>query len=132
VPLRDPGSYRDKSADWLDFFARARRRELSGLITPDLIREHCEDPRGGESRHSAALQDVLNYLHNQPMDGKAFVYASVPYQKYYLGTMRVRGTAPTIMTDREFSDEREAVHALFIRRLESLGLIASADEGDGR
>ena len=129
MPLRDPGGYRDKSADWLDFFARQRQRELSIAITPELIQEHREDPRGGESRHSPALQDVLNHVHNQPTDGKTFVYVAVPYQKYYLGIMRARGTAPTIMRDREFSSEQEAIHALFVHRLESLGLLTDAREG---
>ena len=129
MPLKDPASYRDKSADWMSFFLQARRRELAGLITPELLREHHEDPRGIKSRHSPALQDVLNFLHNQPTDGKSFVYVAVPYRKYCLGTLRVRGAPPTIMANREYGDEREAIHALFVYRLSSLGLIASAGAG---
>jgi hypothetical protein len=132
MPVKDPASYRDRNTDWLKFFAHARRRELSNLITPDLLREHHQDPRGISSRHSAALQDVLTYLQNQPIEGKSFVYAAVPYQKYYLGTLHVRGTPPSIVTDREYGDEREAVHALFAHRLASLGLRDPADAGGDR
>jgi len=123
VPLQNPNGYADKTADFMAFFAEAKRRELRPLVTPALLAEHAEDPRGDRSPHSAALQDVLNYLHGQPTDGKSFAYAEVPYQRYRVGLLRGRGKAPTLDDPREFATEREAVHAVFLQRLVALGLL---------
>jgi hypothetical protein len=123
VPLQNPRGYADKTADFMAFFAEAKRRELRPLVTPALLAEHAEDPRGDRSPHSTALQDVLNYLHGQPTDGKSFAYAEVPYQRYRVGLLRGRGKAPTLDDPREFATEREAVHAVFLQRLVALGLL---------
>lgn len=130
VPVRNPNDYRDKTADFMDFFARTRRRELAPLIDAALLAEHCEDPRGGDTPHSAALQDVLNHLHYMPTDGKSFAYAEQPYRQYRLGVMRARGTPPTVHDDRVFTSEREAVHAVFMERLAKLGLIDAGNAGE--
>lgn len=127
MPLTHPDDYRDKTADWLALFARKRREALAPLVNEALLREHAEDPRGGDTPHSFALQDVLNYVHNLPTDGKSFAYAEVPYQRYRVGITRARGTAPTLLDAREFASEREAVHAVFLQRLEALGLLASGE-----
>ena len=123
MPLRNPNDYRDKTTDWLALFAAKRREALAPLVTPALLREHEQDPRGGDTPHSFALQDILNYVHNMPTDGKSFAYAEVPYQRYRVGIMRARGSAPTLSDAREFASEREAVHAVFLERLEALGLV---------
>ena len=128
MPLKDPGDYRDRTADWLQFFAQTRQRQLAPLVTPALIAEHAEDPRGGDTQHSHALQDVLNYLHYMPVDGKSFAYAVVPYQEYKLGIMRARGNAPLLGDQRTFSSEREAVHAVFMQRLVQMGLLPDEAE----
>lgn len=127
MPLKDPRDYRDRTADWMQRFAEIRQRQLAPCVTPALIAEHAEDPRGGDTPHSHDLQDVLNYLHYMPVDGKSFVYAAVPYQTYKLGIMRARGNAPLLADSRTFSSEREAVHAVFMQRLGQMGLLA----GDG-
>jgi len=129
MPLRDPNDYRDKTADWLALFAEKRRRALAPLVTPALLREHEEDPRGGDTPHGFALQDVLNYLHGMPIDGKSFAYAEVPYRRYRLGLMRARGNAPSFPDERVFDSERAAVHAVFLERLRTLGLM-SGGEGE--
>jgi branched-chain amino acid transport system permease protein len=128
MPVRNPNDYRDKTADFMDFFNRARVRELAPLVDTALLVEHAEDPRGGDTPHSAALQDVLNHLHYMPTDGKSFAYAEVPYQRYRLGILRARGTPPSILEDRVFASEREAVHAVFLQRLTQMGLL---DGGKG-
>ena len=128
MPIRDPNKYRDKTADWMTFYTKTRCRELKPTVTPALLAEHAEDPRGGASRHSPALQDVLNFVHAEAIDGKAFAYAEVPYQKYRLGILRGRGVAPEIRRDRAFKTEREAVHAVLLERLGTLGLLPKAAE----
>jgi hypothetical protein len=122
MPIRDPGKYRDKTADWSEFFYRVRQQELTPLVTDALIAEHRDDPRGISKRHSYALQDVLNHMHGVPIDGKTFVFAVVPYQEYRIGILHSRGVEPTILQERAFSTEDEAVHAVFLQRLESLGI----------
>ncbi|MCC7122157.1 MAG: hypothetical protein IT493_11425 [Gammaproteobacteria bacterium] len=128
MPLRNPNDYRDKTADWLAFFANRRRQALAPLVTPALVREHEEDPRGGDTPHGFALQDVLNYVHNMPTDGKSFAYAEVPYRRYRLGIMHARGHTPTFPDDRVFTSEREAVHAVFLERLCTLHLTTDAED----
>lgn len=123
MPLRKPTDYADKTADWLSFLATVRQRELKPLITPALLAEHAEDPRGDKTPHSAALQDVLNYLHGLPTDGKSFAYAELPYQRYRVGILRGRGNAPSLDDPREFATESECVHAVFLQRLVALALL---------
>ncbi len=129
MPLLDPNDYRDKTADWLALFAEKRCRALAPLVTPALLREHEEDPRGGDTPHGHALQDVLNYVHNLPVDGKSFAYAEVPYRRYRLGLMHARGDAPSFPDERVFDSERAAVHAVFLERLRTLGLMSDAEDG---
>lgn len=127
MPLRNPNDYRDKTADWLALFAEKRRQALATRVTPALLREHAEDPRGGDTPHGFDLQDVLNYVHGMPIDGKPFAYAEVPYRRYRLGVMHARGAAPTFPDERVFDSEREAVHAVFLERLRALGLVTDAE-----
>ncbi len=128
MALRNPNDYPDKTADWLALFAHKRRQALAPLITPALLDEHAQDPRGGETPHSFALQDVLNYVHNMPTDGKSFAYAEQPYQRYRLGIMSARGVAPRFPDDLAFASEREAVHAVFLERLRALGLVSDGEQ----
>lgn len=127
MPLKDPARYRDKTLDWMAFFAQARRAALRPLITPALIAEHAEDPRGQDTPHSQALQDVLNYLHNMPTDGKSFAYAEAPGNCYRVGVMQARGHGPVFPDDKTHDTERAAVHAVFLQRLRALGLMDSGE-----
>lgn len=122
MPIEEPTKYQDKTGDWMAFFNEVRSRELSAMLTPEIIAEHKDDPRGQETRHSEVLQQILNHIHNLPTDGKSFVYAEVPHHKYKMGIMHARGIAPTIFHDTVYSNEKEAVHAVFLQRLEQLGI----------
>lgn len=127
MPLKEPTRYRDKTMDWMAFFAEARASALRPLITRELLAEHAEDPRGEDTPHSQALQAVLNYLHNMPTDGKSFAYAELPYQRYRVGVMQARGMSPVFQEDRVYASEREAVHAVFLQRLKAHGLLDSGE-----
>ena len=125
--LSDPASCRDKTLDWLSYFSTSRRDALAPLVTPELIAEHKNDPSGSLARHSPALQEVLIYVRNQPVDGKPFAYAEEPYRKYRkyrIARMRGRGSAPEILDDEIFTVERDAIHAVFLHRLRWLGLLS--------
>lgn len=122
MPIDDPTKYTDKTDDWMTFFHNVRRRELSSMISAEVIAAHREDPRGQDTRHSEALQQLLNHIHNMPTDGKSFVYAETPHAVYKLGIMHARGLPPTIFHDTIYPTEKEAVHAVFLQRLEQFGI----------
>jgi len=122
MPLSDPRRYRDKTADWMRWFSAERKRRLAALVTPALIAEHAADPRGGDTPHSAALQEVLIALRSAPTVDKPFAYIEIPYRRYRLGRMQGRGRAPVILPDKSYDSERAAIHAVFLARLAWLGL----------
>jgi hypothetical protein len=130
MPVIDPRRYRDKTVAWSEFFLRQRAVELAPLVTPAVLAEHLADPRGARRAHSHALRQLLDFIHNQPTDGKSFAYAAVPYAEYKLGVMGAHGTPPTIADDEVHASEREAVHAVLLERLQRLGLLpAGGQEG---
>ena len=130
MPVVDPLRYRDKTVAWWEFFLRQRAAELAPLVTPEVLAEHLADPRGANRPHSHALRQVLDFIHNQPTDGKSFAYMVKPYTDYRLGVMQARGTAPTIEDDVAYASEREAVHAVFLERLRRLGLLTADSTGE--
>jgi hypothetical protein len=77
---------------------------------------------------------VLNYFRNRPIIGKEFVYAVRPYEEYKVGVVTGRGEPAAMLDDRTFATEEEAVHAVFLRRVEKLrgSLETPADKGDDR
>ncbi|MGE0485228.1 MAG: hypothetical protein AB7Q81_13895 [Gammaproteobacteria bacterium] len=128
MPVTDPRRYCDKTIAWSAFFLHQRAAELAPLVTAEVLAEHLADPRGALGPHSHALRQILDFIHNQPTDGKSFAYAAVPYAEYKLGVMGARGTAPTIVDDETWASEREAVHAVFLERLRRLGLLPALDQ----
>ncbi len=84
------------------------RRELRALIDEDLIDEHRRQPLG---RHSDALERVLNYFRRPPRYG---LYARVPCREFVVIRLPVRpGAGPEAVDDVVYTDENEAMHAVF-------------------
>ncbi|MGR8920879.1 MAG: hypothetical protein ACU85V_14790 [Gammaproteobacteria bacterium] len=131
MPVRNPGGYPDKSLEWTQRFLRRRAAELAPLVDDALLEEHRADPRGEQQRHSHALKQILDFIHNQPADGKSFAYAAKPNEEYRVGIMHERGREPTILDDVVYASEREAVHAVFLERLRRLGLLLAEDAVPG-
>ncbi|MFT4583743.1 MAG: hypothetical protein ACI915_001842 [Gammaproteobacteria bacterium] len=125
MPITNPRHYSDKTVAWTAEFLRRRALELAPLITSALLEEHAKDPRGTYTPHSYELKQVLDFIHNQPTDGKSFAYAVLPYAQYRLGIMRGRDVAPSIDDTTNYTSEHEAVHAVFLERLKTLGLLPS-------
>ena len=130
MPIVDPRRYRDKTAVWTTDFLRRRAAELAPLVDAALLEEHRTDPRGQHTPHSAALKQVLDFIHNQPTDGKSFAYAATPYADYCVGVMHAREQAPSFPDETRYDSEREAVHAVFLERLRRFGLLPAATAGD--
>lgn len=115
----------DRQAEVAKRFDAGTRRRVLSLISDRLIAEHAEDPRG---RHSAELQEVLNYLRRAALP-KAYVVVAVEHWcDYRVGTLRPLESDRTRLTPRfeeapSFRTEREAMHEVFVRRLRDLELV---------
>ena len=115
--------FRDREADWGAVFNAQRRERLKPLITEELLSEHAADPRGLRHHHSAALQEVLNFLRSMPMEGLPIVYVEKPYARYRIATLKGSGKMPELDGTQVFSSLEEADHEAFQRRLRAAHLI---------
>lgn len=131
MPLSDPGAYRDKSADWLEYFHSRRREVVKQLLTPEVLelQHHFDDVETIERYPHYHL--VMNYVRLAPAVGKFFVYAEEPYRRYRIGVITQRGRAAEILDESHgvFENERDARHAVFRMRLQSMGFLGT-DSGE--
>ncbi|MGH8013882.1 MAG: hypothetical protein ACREQ4_15450 [Candidatus Binataceae bacterium] len=101
--------------------ARWHRRmcaALRPLITPDLIAEHARDPLGD---HSDALKRVLNYIRRTDINGALVVICSVPFKEWRVARLAaMRERAPAFIDSHTFASEAEAMHAVFLMRVEEI------------
>jgi len=108
----------------MEFFSQRRLEQLKPWITPELLAEYRADPNGAHGR-SKELGQVLNFLRSRPLENKVFAYAEVPFERYRLGMLHAeRGVAPDIDMTATYPTEDEALYAVFVRRLEMLGLLS--------
>jgi hypothetical protein len=128
MPVTSPDQCRDHSADWIEYFYRRRGAEILSMIDDDLIEEHRTNPMQLQGHHSPDLHIVLNYFRNAPIIGKEFVYAVKPYEEYQVGIVTARGTAAALLNDTTYSSEDEAVHAVFMARVNKLRASLEASE----
>jgi hypothetical protein len=131
VPLTDPTITRDKAEDWMEEFRRRRVKALRPLVTPELVAQHRENPRGP---HSHELTLVLNFVRGPafPLDRKPFVHLREPYGNYGLALMTARGEPAVLLEQTSYSNERDAIHAAFLQRLAAHGLDHALSEEDKR
>lgn len=110
-----------KSDKSLQVYARwdaKLRKSVRALITDALIAEHRKQPRG---QHSDALARVLNYFRRAPLTRKYVVLCTVPHVEWKLAELSgVRGDPPRVIDDRSFASEPEALHAVFLQRIDDL------------
>ena len=134
MPYTDPSQLRDHNEDWLDYYYRRRGKDILALVDDELIAEHERNPEQLAGMHSKRLQEVLNHLRGLPVIGKTFAYAVEPYRKYKLGIVTERGTECGWVSDEVYPDEKAAVHAIFLYRLDELRrkVGAAATEGASR
>jgi branched-chain amino acid transport system permease protein len=118
--VSQPSDYPDRSEAWLAEFARRRREEIRHLLTDEVVAEHAANPLGYRRFHTAGLQHVLNYFRSQPVLGKYFVYASVPWREYRIAAVSERGERALILDEPVFATEEEAMHGVFLRRVDEL------------
>ena len=120
MSFTSPDGFRDRQDDWLAYYDSTRRPEVLELITPELISEHERNPVGYRGFHSPDLQRVLNYLRTEPVPGKYFVYTEETWEVYRVASIGARGEGLQVLEGRRYSTEEEAMHAVFLLRVEGL------------
>jgi hypothetical protein len=90
---------------------------VRALIDDSLIDEHRRAPRGS---HSDRLARVLRYFRSQPIAGKLIAIEEIPWRRYRIGVLTgVPGQAATLLDD-SYATYDEALHAIFLRRVDEL------------
>ena len=105
----------DRQLIYLERFNQRLVAELRALVTEDLIEEYRRKPLG---RHSDALERVLNFFRKAPAYG---LYSRKPCREFQLIALPVvPGSEPQPIDDVVYTDENEAMHAVFMKHLELL------------
>jgi branched-chain amino acid transport system permease protein len=109
----------DKQELYYRRFNKRLRERLKGMITPDLIAEHKRDPLG---HHSDALSRVLNFFRRGEMADKYVIHRMKPAEERFriMAVSGSRGMPPRVVDDREYTDIKDAYHAVFLLRVNDL------------
>lgn len=108
----------DRAQEVLARWDQRMRQRLIPLVTEELIAEHARNPLG---QHSDALERLLNYFRRAAPAGKLAVFCTRPFEEWRIVMLAgVRGQPPRYYDDRVFHSEREAVHAVFLERIDEL------------
>jgi len=109
---------RDKQAIFLRRFDGWQRAELKQLVTDELIEEH---RRTAGARRSDALERVLAYFRRAAAADKYAILAVRPFAEYRLVALSGRrGVPPRAVDDRVYATPDEALHAVFLKRVQDL------------
>ncbi|MFO1349639.1 MAG: branched-chain amino acid ABC transporter permease [Gammaproteobacteria bacterium] len=109
---------RNKDLIYFRRFNKNLRDHLKTLITPELIEEHRRKPLG---QHSEALERVLNFFRRAPMENKYALYEIEANRRYKIVALTgVKGIAPRDVDERIYTDKNEALHAVFLKRVQEL------------
>ena len=111
---------RDRETDARSVFDANLRARLIELVTPELLEEHRGNPVG---HHSPALGIVLAALRQAPTGGKLALRAIEPGRQWMIIRLSgQQGVAHDSSDQARFFDENEALHEVFLRRLEEAGV----------
>ena len=115
-----PEQYRDKFQDWYAYWNEERRKALVKLMTDEVIEEHRANPTGYRKFHSPALQEILNYMHTQPVLGKYYIYTARDWQDYRIARIEPLGQGVRLIGDQSYDTEEEAMHGVFLLRVKDI------------
>lgn len=108
----------DKQTIYLRRFDAQLRRELKPLITDQLIQEHRTT---AGKRRSDALERVLTYFRRADAADKYAVLAVEPFAEYRIVALSGRrGVPPRVVDDQVFRTPDEALHGVFLKRVQGL------------
>jgi len=96
-------------------FTEELKAQMRPLISEDLIEEHRRQPLG---QHSDTLMRLLNMFRRAPVYA---LYSRTPCREFQVIRLPVtEGSEPTPIDDIVYTDQNEALHAMFLRNLEDL------------
>ena len=108
----------DKQAIFIRRFDARLRAELRKLITEDLIKEH--RATFGQ-RRSDTLERVLTYFRSVAVTDKYAILAVKPFAEYRIVALSGRrGVPPRTVDDQVFTSEHDALHGVFLKRVQDL------------
>ena len=108
----------DKQAIFVRRFDARLRAELKKLITEDLIKEHRAT---FGKRRSDALERVLTYFRSAAVTDKYAILAVKPFAEYRIVALSGRrGVPPRVVDDQVFTSEHDALHGVFLKRVQDL------------
>jgi len=108
----------DKQAIYTKRFDANLRAELKRLISDQLIEEH-RTTMG--KRRSDALERVLAHFRSAAVADKYAVLAVKPFAEYRIVALSGRrGVPPRVVDDRLFATPEEALHGVFLKRVQDL------------
>jgi branched-chain amino acid transport system permease protein len=109
---------RNKDLIYEQRFNKRLREHLKTLITPELIEEHKQKPLG---QHSDSLERVLNYFRRAPVENKYSLLEIEANRKYrVIALSGQKGIPPREIDERIFHSKNEALHAVFLKRVQEL------------
>ncbi|MDA0823418.1 MAG: hypothetical protein O3C28_13490 [Proteobacteria bacterium] len=89
--------------------------QLRLLVSDEIIEEHRRKPLG---QHSDDLDRLLNYFRRPP---RFALYANKACREYQVIALPVaRGSSPQPLEAKVYTDESEAIHAVFLKHIELL------------
>lgn len=107
---------RDREPEVLARWQERARRYVRATVSDEMIAEHARSPLG---QHSAELDRVLAYFRRQPLAGKYVILADSIDGPFRVGRLSGRrGQLPETLPDESYPTEHEAMHAVFLRRVQ--------------
>ena len=114
----ETAAHHDRDRIYLERFDRQLRAHLRTLVTPALIEEYRANPLG---QHSGDLERVLNYFRRSPFEGKYVLFELEANRKYKIVTTTAKaGGLPQDVDGTVYTDKNEALHAVFLKRVDAL------------
>jgi branched-chain amino acid transport system permease protein len=116
--MSDLNNVTDRDSVVLARWERRMRLAICDLLTGQVIAEHQRDPRGD---HSDTLKRVLNYFRRSSTLTPYAVICTQPYRQWRVAQLSgVRGHGPVLDDDRTFTSEADAMHAVFLKRVDEV------------
>jgi branched-chain amino acid transport system permease protein len=108
----------DRAVIALDRWDARTRAAVRRLLSAETIAEHQRGPRG---QHSDTLKRVLDYLRRSSALTPFVVICTQPFREWRLARLSgIRGEAPAFVDEQTFKSEAEAIHALFVKRVDEI------------
>ena len=117
--VRDPRDYRDRKADWLEFFDNEKLKWAAEHLerNPDILEEYKNNPMSREEPQSKELEMLQNYFRTHPLFGRFYIYAEEPWKKYRISILLRRGERPEVEGDDQYGSEAEAAFGVLMHRI---------------